>query len=144
MLGTLATMAAGLVGLCSFALANATAANPFNVSASIHKSDKTADSGSLQLDIEDSLPVSNACDYFIQRFEYVAPLKALVLTLGQDEQCNLDRYAKRQAHFSWKLPTSLRNKSTLCVLVNHQKIGALHLTLNDTESTALLDGKCED
>lgn len=143
MLNTLATLAAGLAGLCSFALADVTV-DPFNVTASIHKHDNTENSGALQLKIEDSHPVANACDYFVQRFEYVVPLQAIVLTLGHEEPCSLDRYGKRQAHFSWRLPSSLRNKSKFCVIVNQQKVGALHVNVTETETTALLSGKCEE
>ena len=80
------------------------------------------DSTQLVIRLEDKVEVANACDYHIQRFEFISSLNALLIDLGT-EPCHVDRIGKRKAEMIWTLPQSLRQMGKLCVVVNGQKMG---------------------
>jgi len=98
---------------------NQTKPAPFHLSYSLPR-----DSAEMTIQIEDKTEVPNACDYHIQRFEYVRAINTLLINVEQ-ESCFADRYGKRRAELHWTLPQSIRQSGKLCVVVNQSKIGSV-------------------
>lgn len=89
----------------------------------------------LALTIEDTLPVTNACEYYVQRFEYIDALHALNVVV-QAPPCFVDRVAKRKVQLKWIIPSSLRNQSQFAVIVNSVRMGTQSISGQKAEFKA--------
>jgi hypothetical protein len=98
---------------------NASSASPFNINVALNE---TAQAAELTIHVEDAEEVSNACDYYVRRLEYVEALRTLMVDV-EPQFCQLDRMGRRKASFKWIMPHLLRATGKLCLVVNQKKIG---------------------
>jgi hypothetical protein len=94
--------------------------SPFQLSYSLPR--ETAD---LIVEIQDKTEVPNACNYYVQRFEYIRAINTLVVNVETQQPCLVDRIGKRTGELRWTLPQGLRNKGKFCVVVNQSKVGSV-------------------
>ncbi|MEW6058383.1 MAG: hypothetical protein AB1540_17415, partial [Bdellovibrionota bacterium] len=81
----------------------------------------------LNLTIEDRSDVANACDYYVESFQYIKPINSLVVQVAQNF-CRTERYGKGKAQLQWVLPNSMRGgNARLQVIVNQKRLGTLVL-----------------
>jgi hypothetical protein len=93
----------------------------------------------VKLQIEDVKPSANACDYHIQRFEYISALRSLLVDLGE-ERCFQDIYGKNKAELCWIPPRSLRVGGKLCLVIDGRRVGTLQF---GSDTASLLSERCE-
>ena len=108
----------------------------FDISATVTRAQSL-----LNIQIVDSLPVANACDYHVQRFEFINSLKTILIDLASDD-CKVDRFGRRQANVHWVLPQSMRGSGDLCIVINREKMGTIRLNPS-LESDLFISSKCE-
>lgn len=95
---------------------------PFTIHASLD-----SDATTLVLEIEDRNDVLNACDYYIQRFEYLDVLDSLVVQTARPE-CRVDRYGKGKTVLRWTVPQFLRADAQLTLVVDRRVFGTLRFS----------------
>ena len=99
-----------------------TKSRPFTIGAGTQK---TARNSILHISIQDAKPKSGICPYYVRSLQYIQSLQVLNVEVYQ-ESCLNDGYGFSQGDALWVVPPSLLTKgSTISVLVNDSKAGAL-------------------
>lgn len=78
------------------------------------------ENGNLFITIQEKQVSMNACDLYVERFEYFHDLNMMDVKLVEIEKCPLDVIGHRKAYLQWHLPFGFsdNNKSTITLRIN--------------------------
>jgi len=81
----------------------------------------------LNIVLQEKQSSNNACDLYLQKFEYFQDLKVIDIQVSEVSICPLDVVGQRKAVLTWNFPINFRSQNAVTLRVNGQVRGIIGL-----------------
>ncbi len=114
--------------LATLALSAVPALAAYDVNASLNKTGAV-----LALTLKDQAVSRSSCGAYVSAFRFEGDTLTLDVTANP---CALDRVGRNRAKISWQLPTSIRARQRLCLVVNGEAAGVVQFDVDHAVTVA--------